>query len=85
MRREELSLEDQKRHLAGVIRNMMTAPGSVFSPWYGLDFSYRDGVLCQASPNASSFQRKYTKIMDASALHDATDEEIWRMVMEGKR
>lgn len=80
MLRQELSQEDAARILAGSIRNMVAAPGPLFSPWVGLDLSIRDGVLYRTSAHTSHFDRPYVPIAEVEELLALSDEEIMRRV-----
>ena len=74
--------EDQIRVLAGHVRNYMQT-ATVFTPWPGLDLTYRDGMLCRCTPNVSSEQRQYTPLCSMWDVHDASDAQIWEIVMKG--
>lgn len=80
MHRHEISREDARRHLAGAIRNMASAPGIVFSPWYGLDLSLRDGVLYRTDASKHHFDRGFTPIGNLDELLAKSDEEIMQVV-----
>lgn len=74
-------ITEQQRTLATHVRTHMAGQGVVFSPWFGLDLSYRDGTLYRTTPNVPTHQRSYTPLATIDELHDATDEEIWQKVM----
>lgn len=78
MRRHELSQEDAARILAGSIRNMAAAPGTIFTPWHTCDLAIRDGQLCRVSGN--HFDRVHAPIAILDELLAMSDEEIMRVV-----
>lgn len=74
--------EDEKKAiLAGAVRNNMTT-STIFTPWDGLDLTYRDEMLCRTT--AGSGQQNVVAIASQWDLHDMDDDTIWQVVMEGK-
>lgn len=80
-----IDTDQQRRTLAGAVRNMITAPGVIFSPWTGLDLTYRDGNLCKASLPSKDGERSYTVLCSQHAIYYSTDDNIWQLVMGGSQ
>lgn len=76
----------QEQLLAIHVRNHMGATGSIFTPFDGLHLTYdQDGTLCCVTPGTSYGEGQYQMpLIHRSELMDATDEEIWGAVMEGR-
>jgi hypothetical protein len=76
----ELTQGDKQRILAGAIRNMLPCPNVPFSPWFGQDFAYKDGMLCRTQ-NAPSDQRTYEPLFAIEEIYGMSDKAIWKRVM----
>jgi hypothetical protein len=76
-------MNEQQRQLIAAVRNHAASPGVVFTPWYGLDLIYINGMLHKATPNVSSFHRSYTPVMSLHDIMQSTDEQIWETIMGG--
>jgi hypothetical protein len=78
----ELSQDDKQRMLAGAIHNNI-GTATVFSPWYGQDFCYRDGMLCRTQ-NAPSDKRSFEPICTVLDVMVMDESAIWKRVMGGQ-
>lgn len=79
-----MSDERQKQLLAIYIRNHMSGPGAIFSPFDGLDLTYnREGTLCRVAPGTTYGEVQQLPLIHQSELFAANDEQIWGAVMEG--
>lgn len=78
MYRHELTDADAQRILAGSVRNNV-GTATIFSPWVGAQFAYKDNILCRVSPEGVTTQA----IMTQEEAHVLSNEEIFLLV-EGK-
>jgi hypothetical protein len=63
----------------------MAARGAIFSPWDGLDLSYtQDNMLNKVGANVVHGERTQTPLAHTSLLFDASDDEIWDCIINGK-
>jgi hypothetical protein len=76
-------MNEQQRQLVGIVRNHAASSGVVFTPWYGLDLIYKDGMLYKVTPNVPSFHRTYTPVMSLQDIMQSTDQQIWETIMGG--
>lgn len=77
--------ERQKQLLATYVRNHMSGPGAIFSPFDGLDLAYnQEGTLCKVAPGTNYGETTHLPLIHRSELIGASDEEMWGAVMEGK-
>jgi hypothetical protein len=75
----------QKQLLSIYIRNHMGGSGAIFSPFDGLDLSYnQEGTLCKVAPGTNYGETTHILLVHQSELINASDEEMWGVVMEGK-
>jgi hypothetical protein len=78
--------EERQRQLLGIyVRNHMSGPGAIFSPFDGLDLSYnQEGTLCKVAPGTNYGETTQIPLIHQSLLFGASDEQMWGAVMEGK-
>lgn len=80
-----MSDERQKQLLATYVRNHMSGPGAIFSPFDGLDLTYnREGTLCKVAPGTTYGEpQQQLPLIHQSELFAANEDEIWGAVIEG--